>query len=487
MDGALHIRSFRSRLRAADDDGLRRCRAVQAELLEGELEAALSGLASGDEIVLVRRLQAQVRLRSAHSDRANARAWSDQLAAALANAMQHALQHAPARDLLRFARRRGALLAFVQDIVAGETARDWAWQRLGLMPAGSSPTPRQRRDALLRLLADDARDADAGVPLLRAWLPAGTWPLLVSWLSEGELRGLAHSVLLRLAGQGTGAVGFDSAASALAGKPHPDRHVQAGALSAATPAARAWALRLGAMLADPALARRGARAVDAALGLRPGAATAPQNPPDAAAPNPASEDAATAVRAPPAPPSAAGGSTEPATANEPAPAWSEHGGLLLLLPLLEPCGALALLEDAALWPPDAGGLRLALHRLALHLLPPIPQAGAARDPAALAFCGLAPGAEPPGPRHALSEAQSAALDTARSSLLAALAERLPDWRGPALLARVLRRRARIEVVPGWMEVSFSLRDVSTELRRAALDLDPGFIPWLGAVLRYRYE
>ena len=62
-----------------------------------------------------------------------------------------------------------------------------------------------------------------------------------------------------------------------------------------------------------------------------------------------------------------------------------------------------------------------------------------------------------------------------------------DWRGPALLSRVLCRDARISADPGWIDVHFALRDVSIELRRAATDLDPGFLPWLGMVLRYRYE
>lgn len=56
-----------------------------------------------------------------------------------------------------------------------------------------------------------------------------------------------------------------------------------------------------------------------------------------------------------------------------------------------------------------------------------------------------------------------------------------------LLELVCRRRARIVADPGWIEVFFSLDDVKTELRRARLDLDPGFVPWLGVVLRFVYE
>jgi hypothetical protein len=36
-------------------------------------------------------------------------------------------------------------------------------------------------------------------------------------------------------------------------------------------------------------------------------------------------------------------------------------------------------------------------------------------------------------------------------------------------------------------VIFSIREVVTEIRRAGLDLDPGFIPWLGVVMKFYYE
>jgi len=32
-----------------------------------------------------------------------------------------------------------------------------------------------------------------------------------------------------------------------------------------------------------------------------------------------------------------------------------------------------------------------------------------------------------------------------------------------------------------------LNDVDTQIRRAGLDLDPGFVPWLGKVVKIRYE
>ena len=56
---------------------------------------------------------------------------------------------------------------------------------------------------------------------------------------------------------------------------------------------------------------------------------------------------------------------------------------------------------------------------------------------------------------------------------------LVDW--------ICRRPAEVAADPGWIEVRYSLNDVSTEIRRVGLDLDPGFVPWLGVVLKFVYE
>jgi hypothetical protein len=58
---------------------------------------------------------------------------------------------------------------------------------------------------------------------------------------------------------------------------------------------------------------------------------------------------------------------------------------------------------------------------------------------------------------------------------------------PSLIDFVCRRRAEIIADPGWIEVRFSLDEVSTEIRRAGLDLDPGYLSWLGIVVRFVYE
>jgi len=55
-----------------------------------------------------------------------------------------------------------------------------------------------------------------------------------------------------------------------------------------------------------------------------------------------------------------------------------------------------------------------------------------------------------------------------------------------LIETVCRRRAEIEGDPGWLDVYLQLSEVTTEIRRAGLDLDPGYLPWLGTVVRFHY-
>lgn len=492
MQDSLLIHRFTARHRVPDAHSQRLAMAAQQALLDGELEAALTRLGNGDQIVLIQRLQAQVRLSAQHADATNARRWSDALATSLA----HALQHAGPGELQRFSGRPQALRAFVADMLNGHTTRDWAWQRLGLLPGtdsryrslgGQANTPAQRRAALLRILADQPNEPDKGVPLLRGLLRSGLWLRLIQMLDDGELRGLTQSVLARLAGIGT--AGFAAVTDAAAHSfSADDSRVTADDTApvvpawfiatqhaAHTPQRAVWALRLAGMLAAPHQATRGAAAVDAQLrvwaaAVAAGAAPAPEHGLHAATPTHKNTEPSTSV-------------ADDAVAHDPT-AHTEHGGLLLLTPLLPASGALALLQDVDVWPADA--LPQALHALALRLWPL-----AGDDAAALAFCGLAPDAAPPPPLP-LTAQQDSALVEARRRVLRHLAERLlGDSSQHTTIGRALRlvvaRRARITADPGWIDVHFSLLDVSTELRRAALDLDPGFLPWLGLVLRYRYE
>ena len=49
------------------------------------------------------------------------------------------------------------------------------------------------------------------------------------------------------------------------------------------------------------------------------------------------------------------------------------------------------------------------------------------------------------------------------------------------------RRGTVLFAPAWIEIVLALDEVDVDVRVAGLDLDPGWVPWLGCVLRYRYE
>lgn len=181
---------------------------------------------------------------------------------------------------------------------------------------------------------------------------------------------------------------------------------------------------------------------------------------------------------------------------QPAPraqASTRFGGLLYLLNLMGPLGLpQALAEHAALQScPPRDVLRL----LALTLLRECiaDDEVDADDPAVRAFAGLLP--LPPQSVSTLAEADAeagAALRAAAASLGAALAELLGTDAlevGPPserTLTRVVLRRARIVADPGWIEAHFALDDVDTALRRIGLDRDPGYLPFLGAIVKFRY-
>jgi hypothetical protein len=182
-------------------------------------------------------------------------------------------------------------------------------------------------------------------------------------------------------------------------------------------------------------------------------------------------------------------------------AVTEWGGLLFLLNVLKSPGpatpsrrssprtadphlAPTLAERMATAFPDRR-LAWVLYRFALGALP-IPEG----EPAALAFAGVIPGSPPLGAEEEPpSASERKILETFLAEVRSALASRLvlcsPGTVEPLMF--LCHRRATIVADPGWFEVRFAASEASTEVRRAGLDLDPDFIPWLGAVVKFLYE
>lgn len=167
----------------------------------------------------------------------------------------------------------------------------------------------------------------------------------------------------------------------------------------------------------------------------------------------------------------------------PPAARTEGGGLLFLLHLVESAGILEAVANGAYL--SSRGLRWVLHQLAMRLLD-LP----ADDPAALAFAGLAPDRAAPSLGEAdatREEEEELALFADR--LMAAFRERLARSGAQDVLdpLPLLRRDAHVVASPGWIDVVLDLEQTDIDIRRAGLDLDPGWLPWLGVVVRFVYE
>jgi hypothetical protein len=162
--------------------------------------------------------------------------------------------------------------------------------------------------------------------------------------------------------------------------------------------------------------------------------------------------------------------------------FTRAGGLMFLIHAMRSIDAVGALAGETIFADRSP--RSVLHQLALSLLPLEPN-----DPAAFAFAGLGPRRgtillrEPPA-----SPAERAVLERHAARIIGELRRRLGDETTPAdkLLFSVCRRSAEVLADPAWIELRMSIDDVSHEVRRAGLDLDPGWVPWIGAVVRFVY-
>jgi hypothetical protein len=171
-------------------------------------------------------------------------------------------------------------------------------------------------------------------------------------------------------------------------------------------------------------------------------------------------------------------------------------GLLFLLATAEEAGLPhALLDDEAF---DDVPFAWAMHQLARRLAPVDDE-----DPAALALAGRGglpgPGAPRLDPDVQVAQVTSERLDTLAHHWALVTLRRLaaadPEpWEAAvarddpvAAIAPVVGRSGRVEASPGWIDVHLDLADVDVSVRRAGLDLDPGWLSWLGVVVRFCYE
>lgn len=162
---------------------------------------------------------------------------------------------------------------------------------------------------------------------------------------------------------------------------------------------------------------------------------------------------------------------------------AEFAGLFLLIPLMQRLDLVRrLLAEATL----AGQPLAWLLWQLLSNLVDIPS----QDPALKLFCGVAADQEwpfTPGDL-AVNDHHHEVVQRYSEELLQGLLDCIP-WELTAAdtMQRLCRRSARLFDECAWLELHFRLRDVDTDIRRAGLDLDPDFVPWLGKVVKFRYD
>jgi len=441
--------------------------------LDGERLAAGLG---NDEWVLVRRLDVKTRLGAGHSQLQA----GDVREKALTSALKDALV-AGGPNVVRYRDRRDAVADMVYRAALGDGTRAWAWRRMDLLPqwGGAMTLTALREHAWTMLAAEREGIWPLLVRLLRSEAATGAFTALVRALPEPRWRDVlarapqTHPFMacageVRRGDRGGAVVAFDSpGAGALLvwARIQPvlvQRHVGVVAVMLA---ALGKAQGVHAAPAPRAVLQAAYQALDA-LAQKTGdddpAPPAMVAYDTAATPDRDARDGGEELPAAPVLPDAA--------------AWqpTSCAGLVFLLQLVPASGVLA-------HPHAAAQLPAFLWRLAVALGVPVGEA------AVQAFCGgWLPGAvERDAPAALWAEADALAQRTV-AAWEQWLAHNAADLHVPRLAA-ICRRPGRIRFEPGWIEVHLLLDAADARLRRLALDIDPGWLPWLGCVVRICYD
>ena len=473
------------RLPAAALDERRTLDQVMRTALDGSLERALERAgAPGDGELCIRRIHAPVRLRLASTDAAMADEWSGALAEEIARALLDG-------RAIFYRSRRQALMDMAMSVGRGDLSRAWAWRQLGLWRASDLASESEAIFELTRALCSEQA---AIVPALVALADAGWFGRVARRINSEQWVSLAITVaqeigIARLIDE------FESAPSPRAMREalrvlNNSRLLRVAVVSQALTGQRAEARRAVAALAafetEPALLgteRAPALIAIVAEAICSSSSSAIEALSEATGPEgvvvkPAEtviedRDERVAERS--------GEESSPPDLRR--RALTKFGGLLFLLGVVEEMKLAP--EILASEPLGLRLLRWTMSSLALAIVP-----ARIDDPAALAFAGLPPGADPPlAAAEPMTEAEAAAIQALAARVVGRLRGLLewPDETAATLIEFVCHRRAEIVAEPGWIEVKLSLDEVSTEIRRAGLDLDPGYVPWLGVVIRIVYE
>lgn len=508
----VRIGTLRRRYRLSADSVHERARidrvfngALGNELFDAALERA--GIAASDE-VCIRHVQLEVRLHAAHDDAKLAVTCS----VALADAIVADLASG-GPNVVRFGSRPQALLDMALSVARGKLERAWAWRRLGHWQGDVFDSLREAEREVFSALA---RNPNAAPGVLGEVARAGLLGTYVLHVPELYWRALAESVLgaSPTMWPATDAQEERARIDGEARNDQPDERDPAPGDTELTVWLARWATRI--QESSPIL--RTVRALGMRLSstmLRALAALALAEREPALAMSVQSGalvqtivnsfDARHVTRgkvAPTAEPERTTGSDTPVDTR--VHLQTQFGGLLFLLHavrLIDLPGTFA--AQGAL---SERSFRWVLHELAVlllqHALGDTQDTTVLRDDAAsFVFAGILAGTARDGcfvgqerandvaNESRASQAELALLQTLVRDIVTCVRERggaLPDESGSAMLGRIIERPAEIVADAAWIEARFSVNDTSTDIRRAGLDLDLGWLPWLGMVVRFAY-
>ena len=461
----------------ADRAEWRKLERLQMKVLDDAFELAIerAGIPKDGELCL-RSVSAPVRLRLDSSDQSITAHWTAELAQSLADV----IRNGPRSRHVFYYSRQQAVFDFALCVVRDEYERAWAWQQLGLWVDRKTV---DSGNALRELVEALTREPELIVPVFRYLAPYGALPALLRRLSSSQWQELSEAALLHarvfLVPYGSdGAPSsrvFSYALRILQRSPILAGISYSAVLQGAGETMRRAIAALAILEAEPALLHSPVAAsvvdvVASSIAAQKQMVVVPQT----------AESTPERHEISPQPPLDEALEHNTEISDPRRRARTDYGGLLFLIHVIDQLE----LPEQILADPVLGvrPLSWTMHQLAMVLAPVRPT-----DAAALAFAGLLPDASPPSelePPATPDETRGVSTVAARivehlSSLITAEDAELLDF--------VCHRHGEIVADPAWIEVRFSLDQVSTEIRRAGLDLDPGYVKWLGVVLKFVYE
>ncbi len=457
----------------ADRAEWRKLERLQMKVLDDAFELAIerAGIPKDGELCL-RSVSAPVRLRLDSSDQSITAHWTAELAQSLTDA----IRNGPGSRRVFYYSRQQAVFDFALCVTRGEYERAWAWQQLGLWVDRNTV---DSANAVRELVQALTREPESIVPVFRYLAPLDALPVMSRRLSASQWQALSEAALMHA---GVFLVRDDSDSA-------PSSRVFSYALRILERSQILAAISYSAVLQGAGETMRRAIAALAILEAEPPLLHSPvaASVVDVVASSIAANrqtvtvpQAAESKHEISPPPPLKEASEHDEVSDPRRRARTDYGGLLFLIHVIDQ------LELPEQIPGDcvlgARPLCWVLHQLAMTLTPVGPT-----DAAALAFAGLLPDASPPSELEPVATHDETQAVTTLAARIVEHLSSLVTVEYTELLDFVCHRHAEIVADPAWIEVRFSLDQVATEIRRAGLDLDPGYVKWLGVVLKFVYE